>query len=76
MYEKTVSKGHLEYSYLKVKLVYESDGDSPDIDANMFKHIITTALNNLFGEVGTSLSFDVLGYVQSTRQAFLRVKSR
>ncbi|KAK3589477.1 hypothetical protein CHS0354_030601 [Potamilus streckersoni] len=72
MYEKHVSKGHLPYCYLKVRLDFEDDAD---IDIIIFKHIVIQAVQSLFGEAVSCTPIDVLKYRQTNREAILRVSS-
>lgn len=71
MYKRIVSKGHLPYTYLKIKLEFE-DGE-PEIEAAMFKYFITQAIQSLHGEIGASHSVDVLKFRKRQLEAILRV---
>lgn len=75
MYEKQVSKGHLTYCYLKVRLDFEEDTEPTDIDIIIFKHIVIQAVQSLFGEAASCTPIDVLKYRQTNREAILRVSS-
>lgn len=62
-----------EYYYVDVSL--ELEQDSTEINAVYFKNHVMQSLNILFGEVGASISVDILKYDQVSRRAILRCPS-
>ncbi|XP_002713450.3 ribonuclease P protein subunit p14 [Oryctolagus cuniculus] len=60
-----------DYHYMKVCLEFEEHGIG--LNAAQFKQLLVSALQELFGEVGAALPFDVLTYEEKTLKAILRV---
>ncbi|XP_006892344.1 PREDICTED: ribonuclease P protein subunit p14 [Elephantulus edwardii] len=72
-YERVVYKNPSEYHYLKVCLEFQERGIR--LNAAQFKHLLITALKDLFGEAGAALPLDVLTYEEKTFSAILRISS-
>uniref|UniRef100_A0A023G9W1 Putative ribonuclease p 14 subunit n=1 Tax=Amblyomma triste TaxID=251400 RepID=A0A023G9W1_AMBTT len=62
-----------QYVYMDASLNFEEPQE--DIDASIFKFVIVQALKKLFGEVGASVTVDVLRFRESDLRAYLRVRS-
>lgn len=73
MYTRVVSKGHLPYSYLKVRLEFENEDNHPELEPAVFKYTITQAIQSLHGEIGASHKVDVLKFKRNNLEAILRV---
>ncbi|XP_071082378.1 ribonuclease P protein subunit p14-like [Haliotis cracherodii] len=71
-YQRVVSKGPLPFQYIKVKLEFE-DGQPRDVGESQFKALISSMVREVYGEVGCSLTSDVLKYSPKDCSAILRV---
>ncbi|CAL8382745.1 unnamed protein product [Boreogadus saida] len=74
VYERVVVKNSSVYQYMKVSLVLEKA--QTKLTAVEFKHLITTGLKNLYGEVGAAFPFDLLTFEEDTLTGVLRIYSR
>ncbi|CAL8351378.1 ribonuclease P protein subunit p14 [Gadus morhua] len=74
VYERVVVKNSPVYQYMKVSLVLEKA--QTKLTAVEFKHLITTGLKSLYGEVGAAFPFDLLTFEEDTLTAVLRIYSR
>ncbi|KAH3881443.1 ribonuclease P protein subunit p14-like [Dreissena polymorpha] len=72
MYKKVVSKGCLDFCYMKVRLDFE-EGTHAHIDIVAFKQIILEAAQSMFGLALSCSLIDVLIYEKSSRTAVLRI---
>ncbi|XP_046568140.1 ribonuclease P protein subunit p14-like [Haliotis rubra] len=71
-YQRVVSKGPLPFQYIKVKLEFE-DGQPRDVGESQMKALISGMIKEIYGEVGCSLTSDVLKYSLKDCTAILRV---
>lgn len=72
-YERIVYKNPSEHHYMKVCLEFQDCGVG--LNAAQFKHLLISALKDLFGEVGAALPVDILTYEEKTLSAILRICS-
>ncbi|XP_023366477.1 ribonuclease P protein subunit p14 isoform X1 [Otolemur garnettii] len=72
-YERIVYKNPSEYHYMKVCLEFQDHGVG--LNAAQFKHLLISALKDLFGEVDAALPLDILTYEEKTLSAILRICS-
>ncbi|GLV40520.1 uncharacterized protein CBL_04321 [Carabus blaptoides fortunei] len=61
------------YYYLDISLEFHKDFDRRDITHAFFKKHVMQAVKTLFGEIGASVTVDILKYNPDTRRAILRV---
>ncbi|XP_029287722.1 ribonuclease P protein subunit p14 isoform X2 [Cottoperca gobio] len=73
VYQRVVLKNASPYHYMKICLVLEDE--STKLSAVDLKQFIISGLNNLYGEVGAALNFDLLKYDEDALTALLRVYS-
>ncbi|XP_071809465.1 ribonuclease P protein subunit p14-like [Asterias amurensis] len=74
LFQRTVSKGSAEYFFLKVAIEFVDSGISTD--SLTFKLVVTKALKELFGDAGAAIPVDILGFLDQTMEAILRVPGR
>ncbi|XP_074054979.1 ribonuclease P protein subunit p14 [Macrotis lagotis] len=72
-FERVVYRSPAQHHHLKVQLEFQDHG--PRLTDAQFKHLIVSALRDLFGEVGAALPFDVLTFEEKTLTAILRICS-
>ncbi|KAM6981110.1 ribonuclease P protein subunit p14 [Aplochiton taeniatus] len=73
-YERIVFKNGSGYRYMKTSLHLENVSSRPN--AVQLKQLIIRGLQDLYGEVGAALPFDLLKYDEQTLTAILRVRDR
>lgn len=72
---KIITKGHLEYCYLRIRLDFEEPAN-PDLSVIQFKQVILQAVKSLFGITGASNQIDILKFTEADRTAVIRVQHR
>uniref|UniRef100_T1JKY8 Ribonucleases P/MRP subunit Pop8-like domain-containing protein n=1 Tax=Strigamia maritima TaxID=126957 RepID=T1JKY8_STRMM len=72
---KVVQRNACEHYYLQIKLDFSSAPDHV-ISAQMFQSTIIQAIEQMFGECGSSIAIDLLKYNQNHREAVIRVPKK
>lgn len=75
-FKRIVTKGHLPYCYLKIKLEFQSPSAAKDlgITASTLKHAIVMSMRGIYGELGSTETIDILRFNENSLEAILRVR--